>query len=216
MGLLDDAIREHLDLKRRRGADPAEVERAEREALGPVRRGPEAPEQADPGLEGPDLEEPLAYDHEAEEQWEEPYDDEDDGFAMQETAHSQPFDLDEPRLAEEPPSRAAAPPADFVDFDEDEPLPASEERFERFDDPEQGTRGAPPAPHPAPEPEPETHEYRGGETVEYEVEAALDQEERDKHADDPLEETPDFLQDTPDHDRLWFEQRPPRDFDFDG
>jgi hypothetical protein len=39
MGLLDDAIREHLDLKRRRGADPAEVERLEREALGPVRRG---------------------------------------------------------------------------------------------------------------------------------------------------------------------------------
>ena len=38
MGLLDDAIREHLDLKRRRGADPAELERAEREALGPVRR----------------------------------------------------------------------------------------------------------------------------------------------------------------------------------
>ncbi|MDQ6821175.1 MAG: hypothetical protein M3076_12715, partial [Actinomycetota bacterium] len=41
MGLLDDAIKEHLDLKRRRGADPAEVERAEREALGPVRRQPE-------------------------------------------------------------------------------------------------------------------------------------------------------------------------------
>ena len=31
-----------------------------------------------------------------------------------------------------------------------------------------------------------------------------------------LEETPEFLQDTPDHDRLWFEQRPPKDFDFDG
>ena len=40
MGLLDDAIREHLDLKRRSGADPTEVERLEREALGPVRRGP--------------------------------------------------------------------------------------------------------------------------------------------------------------------------------
>ena len=40
MGLLDEAIREHLDLKRRRGADPAEVERPEREALGPVRRSP--------------------------------------------------------------------------------------------------------------------------------------------------------------------------------
>ena len=31
-----------------------------------------------------------------------------------------------------------------------------------------------------------------------------------------FEETPEFLQDTPDHDRLWFEQRPPKDFDFDG
>src|SRR5947209_9271811 len=44
MGLLDDAIREHLDLKRRRGADPAEIERAEREALGPVHREPIAGE----------------------------------------------------------------------------------------------------------------------------------------------------------------------------
>ena len=34
--------------------------------------------------------------------------------------------------------------------------------------------------------------------------------------EDVLEETPDFLQDTPEHDRLWFEQKPPRDFDFDG
>ncbi len=34
MGLLDDAIREHLELKRRHGADPEEVTRQEREALG--------------------------------------------------------------------------------------------------------------------------------------------------------------------------------------
>ena len=34
MGLLDDAIREHLELKRAHGADPNEVERQEREALG--------------------------------------------------------------------------------------------------------------------------------------------------------------------------------------
>jgi hypothetical protein len=32
---------------------------------------------------------------------------------------------------------------------------------------------------------------------------------------DVLEDTPDFLQETPEHDRLWFEQKPPRDFDFD-
>jgi hypothetical protein len=36
MGLLDDAIREHLELKRRSGADPAVVEREEHEALAPV------------------------------------------------------------------------------------------------------------------------------------------------------------------------------------
>jgi hypothetical protein len=36
MGLLDEAIREHLELKRRRGADPGEVAREEREALEPV------------------------------------------------------------------------------------------------------------------------------------------------------------------------------------
>jgi hypothetical protein len=36
MGLLDDAIRDHLELKRLRGADPGEVAREQREALDPV------------------------------------------------------------------------------------------------------------------------------------------------------------------------------------
>jgi hypothetical protein len=45
MGLLDDAIREHLELKRRHGADPDEVSRQEREALGAPARG----EFAQPG-----------------------------------------------------------------------------------------------------------------------------------------------------------------------
>ena len=34
MGLLDDAIREHLELKRKHGADPEDVARQENEALG--------------------------------------------------------------------------------------------------------------------------------------------------------------------------------------
>ena len=54
----------------------------------------------------------------------------------------------------------------------------------------------------------------GAETAEYDVEEALAAD--DGSDEDMLEETPEFLQDTPDHDRLWFEQRPPRDFDFDG
>jgi hypothetical protein len=39
MGLLDDAIRDHLELKRLRGADPGEVAREQREALEPDLRG---------------------------------------------------------------------------------------------------------------------------------------------------------------------------------
>ena len=56
---------------------------------------------------------------------------------------------------------------------------------------------------------PGEHHSLNQETAEYRLEHAHGEGE------DPLEETPEFLQDTPDHDRLWFEQRPPRDFDFD-
>ena len=38
MGILDDAIREHLELKRKHGVPDEEVERQEEEALGPARR----------------------------------------------------------------------------------------------------------------------------------------------------------------------------------
>jgi hypothetical protein len=81
MGLLDDAIREHLELKRRRGADPDEVERAEREALGPVRRGPDELDQPELGTEPADDEfdhegdvsgsAPVAYDHAQDQDWDE-------------------------------------------------------------------------------------------------------------------------------------------------
>src|SRR3954465_3370866 len=44
MGLLDDAIRDHLELKRRHGADPSEVARQEQEAFGPARdESPDSP-----------------------------------------------------------------------------------------------------------------------------------------------------------------------------
>ena len=33
--------------------------------------------------------------------------------------------------------------------------------------------------------------------------------------EDVLEETPDFLEESPEDDELWFEQKPPKDFDFD-
>lgn len=50
MSLLDDAIREHLELMRRRGADPADIARTEREGLGPVETGPPPPAAEDVGI----------------------------------------------------------------------------------------------------------------------------------------------------------------------
>jgi hypothetical protein len=61
-----------------------------------------------------------------------------------------------------------------------------------------------PEPEPAPEPDPEPAEP---ESEEHETVAAADE--------DVLEETPDFLEQAPEDDQLWFEQKPPKDFDFD-
>ena len=64
MGLLDDAIKEHLELKRRHGADPGEVARLEHEALGPARRDPapaavDEPVAAEPASEPPPADDPF-------------------------------------------------------------------------------------------------------------------------------------------------------------
>lgn len=231
MGLLDDAIREHLDLKRRRGADPTEVERAEREALGPVRRGPE-PQSAEvtAGTEPAD-------NVESDQEWhEEPFGEEPDAFAppaagrrrfspsemfkrsapppAEESPVSEERPLaEEPRIADEPalgdeppPPQFTAPPESTHDFHED-PLG---DPFAEDDHP-----GTPP-PHAAPaSPPAQAVEPAGGETVEYRIDEEPDSRPK-KDGEDVLEETPEFLEDTPDHDRLWFEQRPPKDFDFEG
>src|SRR3954453_19220126 len=49
MSILDDAIREHLELKRAHGADESELKRLEDEAFGP----PGRPEEPDPFAEAP-------------------------------------------------------------------------------------------------------------------------------------------------------------------
>ena len=128
MGVLDDAIRQHLELKRAHGAAEDEVHRQEQEALGPARREPEPQVDAAPEP----VEEPAA------------------------DANPEP----EPAVDQEP--TGDTPTGGFDALEE----PSGEE--------------APPA-----------------------------------EGEDVLEETPEFLQETPEHDRLWFEQKPPRDFDFD-
>ena len=148
MGLLDDAIREHLELKRRRGADPDEVARQEDEALGDPRSG----EFARPDAAG-------------------------DAVAAVPAGEGLP----------------SAPPAR-------EPEP-EERRDESWLDDDGIEAGQPTAQFAPPDVEPEP------EVVRPDDEPAVDE--------DVLEETPEFLQETPEHDRLWFEQKPPRDFDFD-
>jgi hypothetical protein len=204
MGLLDDAIKEHLDLKRRRGADPAEVERAEREALGPVRRnretpvGPESDEDQDAGG--------LAYDQADDADWS--YDDATEGDEDVSGHESElpPLELSADDFVEAPGARSAEP----APAREPEP-PLDETAFGESAFEEPAFENEPP---PVPPPS-FAQRSAGGETAEYDVEEAMADEE-DESGEDVLEETPEFLQDTPDHDRLWFEQRPPKDFDFDG
>jgi hypothetical protein len=187
MGLLDDAIREHLELKRQHGADPDEVSRQEREALGAAlraefaRTGQDAEQAAadapapEPGEPEPVAEEPAPPPEAAAEESVPPP-------REPEPEPSEPFDVEDvepaPPALEEPaaPEPAAAPPPSEVDpwLDEERDEVPADESLDR----------------PLP---------------------AGDEEARE----DVLEETPDFLQETPEHDRLWFEQRPPRDFDWD-
>jgi hypothetical protein len=172
MGLLDDAIREHLDLKRRRGADADEVARQEDEALGPPRTR-EFATPADTTAIGDDLE-PVVPEPPPEPVFADPQEDEPD---LPEATGDRPAAVAASR-AEEPPTRT-----EFTDEEawlDDEPEAEPPERAEPSD---------------AGEPAPPGAEATGEEDV--------------------LEETPDFLQETPEHERLWFEQRPPRDFDFD-
>ena len=158
MGLLDDAIREHLELKRRRGADLDEIARQEDEALGDPRSGEFARPAGEPAAEPAPVEEDLPP---------------------------------------EPPAPAAS---ESEPEPEPEPAPPEDEPWLEDEDRVEPPAGQPTAEFTPPDVEPEPEVVRPDE---------------EPGAEDVLEETPDFLQETPEHDRLWFEQKPPRDFDFD-
>jgi hypothetical protein len=297
MGILDEAIREHLQLKRRRGADPTEVERLEREALGPVRRGPRdhaelamddraevamdesvglaVDDSARAAVDDPRAASSVTYsDEEMEHEWVESGDgeglfdyEEEPGRAHEAGEPEHAYEAREPErehearepgreaprhheVAEEPEREAPrhreiaeewdshepldfhepAEPASTGDALDEEPLTAEYRSVpaaptSRDSAPPRDSAapldapspdGAPPpdgAGGPSAPPPPSDADRLDEATAEYDVEA----EHRDeREGEDVLEETPEFLQDTPDHDRLWFEQKPPRDFDLDG
>jgi hypothetical protein len=237
MGLLDDAIREHLELKRRRGADASEISRQEADALGPVRRSPEnTPEPsgaasaedpvldaAAPAAEPPTPSEPTPWEDDETPPWEdattvhEPPSPAYEPPPLPSAAVTPPAHVEPPRatppLPPEPEPEAYEPPSEPPPGEDSEGAsllsrlnPAARLRDHRRDPLEE-------APAPPAAPPPAAHEPPSAPPAHEPDIVPADEE---PEGEDLLEETPEFLEETPEHDRLWFEQRPPRDFDFDG
>ena len=208
MGILDDAIREHLNLKRRQGAEEDELQRLEDEAFGPPSRpgDPDFPRTADGETaegapetgellagaelasdERPTASEPVVAEPAAPELT-------DGGFYDQVD--------DEPALASDVAEPPGGPPeAPVVSLDTVE---------HPFEDAIEDTGEADVVQEPLPGEQPDTGEEPltgEEEVVEGEV---TDREE----GEDVLEETPEFLREQPEDDELWFEQGEPKDFDF--
>ncbi|HET7379442.1 MAG TPA: hypothetical protein VFJ24_05320 [Gaiellales bacterium] len=185
MGMLDDAIREHLELKRLRGADPAEVAREEHAALGPVRRDGELVRE-DETLSDTVGVEP------------------DDGAAA-----TSGFEASDPD--DEPTTVGTG--QETVEINMDAELSGESAAAQQQAGGRAAPVGHPAHTQPSSgeslewEMPSDRAENDDGPTDDQ----AADNEEL---AEDVLEETPDFLRETPEQERLWFEQRPPRDFDF--
>jgi len=202
MGMLDEAIRDHFDLKRRNGADPAVIAIEEREALGdPAQREADAAAIA-AEREGDTHMETVVISAEA------------DGLAVAEVQDGEPaadaaIEGETVVIAEEEVAVVAEPgdpAAEVVEEIAPEP-PEQETRAFTVEESQEAVMPEPPASSPpvgtppaAPVGTPPQEPATEGEAPE--------------EARDELEETPEFLEETPEHDRLWFERKPPRDFDF--
>jgi hypothetical protein len=267
MGILDDAIREHLELKRQHGADESEVDGLEAEAFGPADR----PDATEPPAEAPQFEseattqvispgsaitvpagegdqldkvfeakrdELAAIEHEAAEKdgpEERPQVGEPDVPAPEEESRPQPAaEREAPPAALEPDEvteadggdagdalererqHLAGQPTEHYDVDaamaeEDEIDLLSESRLadeldRALETPEDEIAAmAPPE---------EEYEHQLPDLAEPDPGSEVPDDSDFFDQDDPLEGTPDFLEETPEHDRLWFEQKEPKDFDF--
>jgi hypothetical protein len=227
MSIFDEAIREHLELKRQHGADEPELRKLEDEAFGPPAR---------PGTEAA-VEAPLPQDL-IEAPGEAPT--ELVGAEDQATAIA---DEGEPGVIEEDEIVVPEPDTEDVPLPAEEEHPAMEHAVEpAADSSEQAVadqptelyelEDEPQEPEAEALAEPPEDEYFSEQSLSDELDKALDapgsapppvegsepaeqKEGEPEEGEDVLEETPEFLQDTPEHDRLWFEQKPPKDFDFD-
>jgi hypothetical protein len=219
MGLLDQAIREHLELKRQHGADPGELARLEREALGPPVRETQEVLAAAAGAASTTRTAPATSTHESE-----PWAEESPGQAA--SSATAPFDAEAEEVVDRPgaiapegtPAPAEPAPAEPAPAETSHPAAAEPSAAPAEPSPAEPSHPAAADPSAAPDeatpPDedlaaPAAPEPTAGEP------AVEDSPAEGEAKEDVLEETPEFLQETPEHDRLWFEQKPPRDFDFD-
>src|SRR6476646_5858532 len=259
MSILDDAIREHLELKRAHGADEAEVKRLEDEAFGP----PGRPEEPDPLAEAPtafmatpeaeaaseapdaegrriniaDLQEPPPP--EAAEEGK-PLVPAEDAIQAAAPAEEEPA-AEHEAIAEAPDAEASSP--------SDEEIPdveAAEPKLAPLEPPTEIHASRAEAPADLPEEEEEDEEFWSEQRLSDELDQALEaplEEDEEPLAEAPRAEEPiseeyerpeaqaepaadpagpaepeqqvDYDPDTGHEDELWFEQKPPKDFDFD-
>jgi len=289
MGILDEAIREHLELKRQHGAGEPELKELEDEAFGPPGRPGDEDSPPDAISEAPTefMEQPKtdeaseAVDEEGAEVASETAPEQSPEPAHRRREPAQEIgDLQEgpeqgePAVEESPAmEHEAIPPADADSQEEPEqmaPGPSTEERRAIADQPtelydvegEEFAGSAAPAPsedelvqeeisEPRLAPvdatldedaddsgpvdlEDDEDDFFDEKRLSDELDQALEapgdakeetaagEEDGEQDAPPPagpdedlLEETPDFLEEAPEDDRLWFEQKPPKDFDFD-
>jgi hypothetical protein len=291
MGILDDAIKEHLELKRQHGADQSELKQLEDEVFGPAERPGNEKSAADPLAEAPTqfMEQPAPV--EAEEgsgrrrpraeiadlqeapQAEtdvEVESDEADEPAEEQAPAMEHETVSEPETEPEPASQSEkGEPEPSAGHSTEERHAIAEQPTEMFDVEEElaGTEAKAPSEEELIEQEmteprlapvdplsglQEADEEDDGGEAAGDGDASLDEEFWDEkrlsdeldqaleapiieteegaepeaesepeaagpeHKDeDVLEETPDFLEEAPEDDQLWFEQKPPKDFDFD-
>jgi hypothetical protein len=229
MGVLEDAIREHLDLRRQHGAAEDELRDQEAEALGPARREDEP--EPEPFAGGDALPEPSEeptrlVEAPPPDETDMPFDGATEGdttFERDERPGPEPVLEDEPFVSDET-MVLAEPLPEPEPLVEDEPVreepdveetvveePVLEEPVVEETVVEEPVVEEPVTEVGSPFDEPFADEPEAGE----EPPPAVPPSGSEDEGEDVLEETPDFLSETPEHDRLWFEQKPPRDFDFD-
>ena len=154
-----------------------------------------------------------------------------------ELAGESPRPSDEELVEEEIAEPRLAPSEPLADFDDDEaevtvrgPAPDDDDELEdeddafwneqRLSDELDKALEAPREREPelAVDPDPDSSEEPlplAGQGQAPQPPAEPEAESSRRHDEDVLEETPDFLEETPEDDQLWFEQKPPKDFDFD-